>query len=240
MERSRRATAQWMRDVAGDLRAGRTAAALGQLRKHGAVAEYRSHEQAKAALITAWQQAKSEGQSALLIAGRRSSVHDLNLLAREALASELGRARSYGTSYGERSFAIGDRLVAREPDRLSQTVNGDLLRVVSHRKDGLLECQRVRDEKMVLWDTHEHPSLDYGYATTSYRAQGQTVDRVLVLAEQADDRRGVYVGVTRAREQVAIAYGKDEMEWPTALRHQPCTEMASRKVSHAEQSFAVY
>ena len=30
------------------------------------------------------------------------------------------------------------------------------------------------------------------------------------------------------------------VEWPTALRHQPCTEMASRKVSHVEQAFAVY
>lgn len=62
-----------------------------------------------------------------------------------------------------------------------------------------------------MWDLHEHRSIDYGYATTSYRSQGRTVDAVFALASSAEARRGLYVDVTRAREDVTIAYGKDDV-----------------------------
>ncbi len=54
--------------------------------------------------------------------------------------------------------------------------------------------------------------IDHGYATTSYRSQGRTVDSVFALASSAEARRGLYVDVTRAREDVTIAYGKDEVQ----------------------------
>ena len=71
---------------------------------------------------------------------------------------------------------------------------------------------RLRDEKRVVWDLHEHRAIDHGYATTSYRSQGRTVDSVFALASAAEARRGLYVDVTRAREDVTIAYGKDEVQ----------------------------
>jgi len=58
---------------------------------------------------------------------------------------------------------------------------------------------------------HEHRAIDHGYATTSYRSQGRTVDAVFALASSAEARRGLYVDVTRAREGVTIAYGKGEV-----------------------------
>jgi superfamily I DNA/RNA helicase len=64
----------------------------------------------------------------------------------------------------------------------------------------------------VVWDLHEHRAIDHGYATTSYRSQGRTVDSVFALASSAEARRGLYVDVTRAREDVTIAYGKDEVQ----------------------------
>jgi ATP-dependent exoDNAse (exonuclease V) beta subunit len=69
-----------------------------------------------------------------------------------------------------------------------------------------------RDGKSVMWDLHEHRAIDHGYATTSYRSQGRTVDSVFALASSAEARRGLYVDVTRAREDVTIAYGKDEVQ----------------------------
>lgn len=61
-------------------------------------------------------------------------------------------------------------------------------------------------------DIHEHRGIDHGYATTSYRSQGRTVDAVFALASSAEARRGLYVDVTRAREDVTIAYGKDDVQ----------------------------
>ena len=62
---------------------------------------------------------------------------------------------------------------------------------------------------------HEHRAIDHGYATTSYRSQGRTVDSIYALASAAEARRGLYVDVTdvtRAREDVTIAYGKDAVQ----------------------------
>ncbi len=112
--------------------------------------------------------------------------------------------------FGERVFGVGDVVVARE--RAHGGVNGDLYTLVGHREDGRLELVRRRDGKDVLWDLHEHRAIDYGYATTSYRSQGRTVDAVFALASAAEARRGLYVDVTRAREHVTIAYGKDEVQ----------------------------
>jgi ATP-dependent exoDNAse (exonuclease V) alpha subunit len=134
----------------------------------------------------------------------------MNELAREAVRERIGEERVYATDFGERSFGIGDVLVGRE--RAHGGVNGDLYTLAGHRDDGRLELVRLRDEKRVVWDLHEHRAIDHGYATTSYRSQGRTVDSVFALASSAEARRGLYVDVTRAREDVTIAYGKDEVQ----------------------------
>jgi len=118
-----------------------------------------------------------------------------------------GDERVYATNFGERTFAIGDVLVGRE--RVHGGVNGDLYTLATHRDDGLLELVRTRDDVRVAWDLHEHRAIDHGYATTSYRSQGRTVDAVFALASSVEARRGLYVDVTRAREDVTIAYGED-------------------------------
>jgi superfamily I DNA/RNA helicase len=74
-----------------------------------------------------------------------------------------------------------------------------------------VELVRDRDGVRVVWNVRQNPALDYGYATTSYRSQGRTVDGAYVLASAAEGQRGMYVDVTRARANVTIAYGRDEL-----------------------------
>jgi ATP-dependent exoDNAse (exonuclease V) alpha subunit len=143
------------------------------------------------------------------VASRNDDVRAMNELARKAVLERIGEERVYATDFGERTFGIGDVLVGRE--RAHGGVNGDLYTLAGHRDDGRLELVRRRDEKRVVWDLHEHRAIDHGYATTSYRSQGRTVDSVFALASSAEARRGLYVDVTRAREDVTIAYGRDEV-----------------------------
>ena len=172
--------------------------------------EHRTHDAAREALVRAWAQATRAGKSALLVASRNDDVRAMNELAREAVRERIGEQRVYATDFGERTFGIGDVLVGRE--RAHGGVNGDLYTLAAHRDDGRLELVRRRDGKHVVWDLHEHPAIDHGYATTSYRSQERTVDSVFALASAAEARRGLYVDVTRAREDVTIAYGKDEVQ----------------------------
>jgi hypothetical protein len=206
---TRRAREPWLREVAQDLRAGVVSRALDVLREKGAVREYDTHEEARAALVRSWTQATRAGESALLVATRNDDVQAMNELAREALRERLGEERVYATDFGERVFAIGELLVGRE--RAHGGVNGDRYTLAAHRDDGRLELVRQRDGERVLWDLHEYRAIDHGYATTSYRSQSRTVDAVFALASSAEARRGLYVDVTRARENVTVAYGKDEV-----------------------------
>jgi hypothetical protein len=210
LSKTRRASEAWLRDVATDLRAGVVSRALDVLRDKGAVREFSTHDDARSALVRSWAQATRAGKSALLVASRNDDVRAMNELAREAVRERIGEERVYATDFGERTFGIGDLLVGRE--RAHGGVNGDLYTLAAHRDDGRLELVRLRDEKRVVWDLHEHRAIDHGYATTSYRSQGRTVDSVFALASSVEARRGLYVDVTRAREDVTIAYGKDEVQ----------------------------
>jgi len=102
-------------------------------------------------------------------------------------------------------------LVGLTWERAHGGVNGDLYTLSAHRDDGRLELVSTRDGADVVWDLHEHRAIDHGYATTSYRSQGRTVDAVFALASSTEARRELYVDVTRAREDVTIAYGKGEV-----------------------------
>jgi len=210
MRDTRRAREEWLRDVGRDLRAGVVSRALDVLREKGAVREYVTHDEARVALVRSWAEATQDGKSALLVATRNDDVKSMNALAREAIAESLGEERVYATDFGERAFAIGEVLVGRE--RAHGGVNGDLYTLAAHRDDGRLELVRGRDGARVAWDLHEHRAIDHGYATTSYRSQGRTVDAVFALASSAEARRGLYVDVTRARDDVTIAYGKDDVQ----------------------------
>jgi ATP-dependent exoDNAse (exonuclease V) alpha subunit len=206
----RRANEEWLREVATDLRAGVVSRAFDVLREKGAVREHRTHDQARSALVRSWAEARRAGKSALLVASRNDDVRAMNELARETGRGRTGEERVYAKDFGERSFGIGDVLVGRE--RAHGGVSGDLYTLGGHRDDGRLELVRLRDEKRVVWDLHEHRAIDPGYATTSYRSQRRPVDSVFALASSAEARRGLYVDVTRAREDVTIAYGKDEVQ----------------------------
>ncbi len=167
--------------------------ALDVLREKGAVREHASHNDARGALVRSSAEATRTGKSALLAASRNDDVRAMNELAREAVRhsrpSAIGEERVYATDFGERTFGVGDVLVGRE--RAHGGVNGDMYTLAAHREDGRLGLMRRRDGEHVLWDLHEHRAIDHGYATTSYRSQGRTVDAVFALASSAEARRGL-------------------------------------------------
>jgi hypothetical protein len=54
-------------------------------------------------------------------------------------------------------------------------------------------------------DLRRAQALDLGYASTSYRSQGRTVDHVIDLQNsRVASREGLYVGTSRGRESVLV------------------------------------
>src|SRR5215204_760507 len=107
----------------------------------------------------------------------------------------------------ERTFAEGDRLQIRAPFREKRIANGELGTITKIEPDQVRLAMDSGREISV--DLRRFRHLDYGYAVTSYSAQGLTFDRVLVNADTQQSARllndrTAYVAISRARYDALI------------------------------------
>ncbi len=107
----------------------------------------------------------------------------------------------------ERTFAEGDRLQIRAPFRAKRIANGALGTITKVEPDRIRLAMDSGREISVDLPKFRH--LDYGYAVTSYSAQGLTFDRVLVNADTREsvrllNDRTAYVAISRARYDALI------------------------------------
>jgi ATP-dependent exoDNAse (exonuclease V) alpha subunit len=248
MQTTRRAQHDWLRETARDLRAGRVAPALDKLRSNGAIHAFAKQDEAKEYLVrsyvasiekTVTEQGKERQREAILLADTNADMNAMNEMVQERLgaAGRLGAAEQYTTNFGAANFRENDLLAIREGKdcaRKSKWVNGDRARVIAHLGDGRLQLQRERDGAIDTWDPREHGAIQLGYAMTSYRSQGKTVDDVFLLPAQS--RRGTYVDVTRARDSVTIAYGEDKVRDFGALMYAAQRDQGKTLVRDAQRA----
>jgi hypothetical protein len=107
----------------------------------------------------------------------------------------------------ERTFAEGDRLQIRAPFREKRIANGELGTITKIEPDQLRLAMDSGRELSI--DLRKFRHLDYGYAVTSYSAQGLTFDRVLINADTREsvrllNDRTAYVAISRARYDALI------------------------------------
>ena len=64
---------------------------------------------------------------------------------------------------------------------------------------------------------YAYTAITHGYAVTAHKAQGQTVDHVFVAASKNMDAKGLYVAMTRHRDDVQLYYAKEDFSSFKAL-----------------------
>jgi conjugative relaxase-like TrwC/TraI family protein len=105
----------------------------------------------------------------------------------------------------------GDLVVTRRNDRQLQTDRGEPVRnrdlwiVVATHPDGALAVSHLDGHGTVTLPadyTRDHVRL--GYAATEHGLQGDTVDVAIALVSSATTHRGLYVAVTRGRDENRI------------------------------------
>ena len=149
--------------------------------------------------------------SRLALTHRRADVQALNRLIRTGLreTGPLAEAETViETAAGERSFAVGDRIVFLENDRRLGVRNGSL-GTVEALGDGQMRVRLDGRDDPIEIDTARFRAFDHGYATTIHKAQGATVDRAFVFAGPTMDRHPTYVAMTRHREDVTLHAAKE-------------------------------
>jgi ATP-dependent exoDNAse (exonuclease V) alpha subunit len=193
-------------------RNGHMRASLDQLNQTHKIQEIEDTSQRRAAV------AKFYDKDTLIVTGSRQSREELNSLIREELTGkgELVGGRVYNLTWQDedgvkqsvkREIAAGERVVFLRNEYKDYDVrNGEVGTVTKTGKNTL--GVRLEDGRQVELDLARYGAVDYGYALTTYKSQGQTYDKVVVEADtstpQLQDQRNTYVQITRAREDVRI------------------------------------
>ncbi len=161
---------------------------------------------------------------------------------------ELGEDFDYRTDRGTVAFAIGDQVLFTANDRELGVANGDRGTVTAAAEDKLTIMLRGREgEKAargtgaergagvssedgagnggaigaslgIEIDAEHYQGIRHGYAVTTHRAQGMTVDRIEVLAGRGMDAPLAYVAMTRQREGAVMHGSEDDFRDYAALR----------------------
>lgn len=197
---NRRQANTWERDALADLRAGDADRALDSYlahhRVHRAASDLEVHER----LVDAWCDAYLEGEDVLMVAARRAEVEDLNRRARARLRDECVIGEDE-VVLGGRPFAVGDEVLALRNEYRLSVLNGTRATIES--------IDTTRHELTLTTDARhlvlpfayaEAGHLSHGYATTVHKAQGATVDRCLILADDTMQREHAYTALSRGRD----------------------------------------
>lgn len=172
-----------------------------------------------------WWDAHQHGLDHPMVDRRNSTRRELNRLAHllRRVHGELGNEEI--TASGDRTFAVGDRVTARAPnrelhvdgDRQAYVRNGALGTIVDVHRD---RQERARDALTVDFDGigridvprsfsdhHRTPTgrsevgIDHAYALTSYAVQGSTRDVSTSRVDATATRAETYVDITRGRHE---------------------------------------
>lgn len=138
--------------------------------------------------------ALKSGESALVVGveGARITLSNGNDFdpCRAAGCIDVGQSRDI-------DVAAGERILVRQNLASAKLVNGDVLEVASISVTGEIKtkCGKIIPPDFI--------QLGYGYAVTSFRAQGRTAKHVVVAADKLDAKTA-YVACSRGRESCIV------------------------------------
>lgn len=190
-----------------------------------------------------WRTDVQAGRASILVTDSTDSMNALNQRARIDLvmAGTVKPARGEVQLHDGTSAAAGDTVITRHNDRRLRTGrrwvrNGNRWTITSVRDDGSMAVRAAGGSwggAIVLPAEYVAEHLDLGYAITSYRAQGVTVDTSHVLTDPSMTRENFYVAMTRGKDSnrvYAITDTPDDAHAHPSEESDPIS--AARRVLH--------
>ncbi len=168
------------------------------------------------------------GKEGLVLAFTNQQTERLNYIIRQKLRqhdiSGHVLSKTDVLMIKEKGFALGDKVVFLQNDEEKiQLLNaeGEKIkdRFITNGTTGILESVtqngeivvvRIDKETTAHFSVKNYDALNHGYALTTHKSQGQTIDFTLVAASRTMDAIGLYVAMTRHRDDVQLFYAKED------------------------------
>lgn len=213
----------WRKEASKQMTYGEAAKALGAYIDRGLVSIEKTHSTAvkEAAKLYLADRAELGAQKTIMTAGTNKVVDHLNAAARSGLqkTGELQCEQTIKTAAGKLPVAPGERIVCTE-NFFSESVrfvdlkNGDLGTVIGIHRD-----EKGRDMVTIAVDrTKMHITIDaaeaklrHGYAVTTHRLQGATVERLVALGSAQTSREMSGVQDTRAKDVTRWVFAQTQI-----------------------------
>ncbi|HOZ01385.1 MAG TPA: AAA family ATPase, partial [Candidatus Syntrophosphaera sp.] len=193
-------------------RKGQMKDSLSALDKRGAIIEIEESKRRREIIAGLY------NKDTLIIAGTAAAKDELNSLIRARLAAagalkhginyKLGRADKDGIEH-EREITIskGETITFTRNEYKNYDIrNGERAKVLECGERSIIV--ETEDNRKLEINPEKYKGIDYGYALTTYKAQGQTYNSVVVESDTHTpalvDMRNQYVNITRARDNVKI------------------------------------
>lgn len=180
-----------------------------------------SQEEMLAAVFAAWQHDVEAGLQAVMMADDAEMVRELNLQA-QAFQLASGRLDLSRTSRlrDELQAAVGDVIVTRKNQRKLSLLggrdyvkNGDQWLIERIDRRGNVHVRHTgHGGRIVLQGGYLRRHAELGYAYTTHRAQGITVDAAHGLITARTSREAAYVEATRGRQSNHIYVVTDDAQ----------------------------
>ncbi|WP_160110120.1 AAA family ATPase [Caballeronia choica] len=217
----------WQREATSALARHDVQTAVSAYADHGGVQLYATVVDAREQLIAQWQDDRRTrpGKTQLLLTHTNEERCALNARVRELLraAGELGGEQTVRAEDRPIAIAAGERIMFLQNEYVMQVKNGTLGTIeqidapTDTKAAGAVLHVRLDDGRRLAVDTAQYGHFDHGYALTVHKSQGVTVDRAYVLATKNMHAELAYVAMTRHKENLIVAAGRDEFADGAAL-----------------------
>jgi conjugative relaxase-like TrwC/TraI family protein len=159
-------------------------------------------------ITAAWTRCRDNGETISITTTRNEHVFAINhhIQQRRIEAGELDQNTL--VPIDDEWAMIGDVVATRRNDRRLRTTTGEPIRnrerwtITDTNRNGEITVTRLEGHgSITLPADYVRQHVQLAYATTEHGAQGETADRSITLATTATTGRGLYVGMTRGRNE---------------------------------------
>lgn len=208
------------RKIVTDLAEGRTAQALDAMCEANMI---HAHEDAQAARREVAAQTIADlsiGKSAIVMTGTRREAFQVNQTARDmarAAGQTTGPDVAFKNAAGDwRHMAQGERVMFTKNDKrlhIDNGMTGTIQKIEDGKMTVALDNKGMADGQVVEINLSEYAHIEHGYAYTTHKSQGVTVDRArAIVDEKMLDQAMAYVQASRHRETFEMHGTREQIE----------------------------